>query len=89
MKNNFNSIAFISALALHLIVLGVLVMGADMSLFKEKPKVPKVMIHATVINQKALTDLAHRKAEKVRVEKHRKQQIVAEELRKNEKKSRK
>ena len=86
MKNNFNSIAFVSALALHLIVFGVLVIGADLSLFKEKPKVQKVMIHATVIDQKVLTDLAHRKAELIRIEKQKKQQIAAEVLRKKREK---
>ncbi|WP_094752266.1 cell envelope integrity protein TolA [Psychromonas sp. CD1] len=85
-KNDCNNIAFVSALALHLIVVGVLIIGANYTLPKEKPKPQKIIINATMVNPELLLDLANRKSELIRKERQRKQQIVAEKLRKKRKK---
>ncbi len=58
MKTSTNLVAFITALSLHLIVGGLLLMNVDFSLPKDKPKEAVSIIEATIINQQMLDDLA-------------------------------
>lgn len=67
MKNSSTLIAFISALSLHLIIGGLLLMNIDFSLPKEKPQT--AIINASVVNQKMFDDLARRKDDKKLAEK--------------------
>ena len=63
MKNSTTLIAFITALALHLIVGAVMLLGLDFSLLKEQPKKEVVVISASMVNQKLFDDLAQKKAQ--------------------------
>ncbi|WP_022941814.1 cell envelope integrity protein TolA [Psychromonas hadalis] len=86
MKNSTTVIAFVTALSLHLIVGGVLLMSMDFSLPKNKPK-EMIVIKASVVNQKLFDDLAQKKADKVASEKRKIEQKRAEKARiKREKK---
>lgn len=76
MKNSSTLIAFISALALHLIVGGLLLMNVDLSFPKEKDK--PAIINASVVSQKLFDDLAQRKKEKALQEKKRIEQLRKE-----------
>ncbi|MFT6987338.1 MAG: colicin import membrane protein [Psychromonas sp.] len=67
MKNSSVWIAFISALSLHLILGGILLMNVDFSLPKEKPQTP--IINASVVSQKMFDDLAQRKDDQKLAEK--------------------
>ncbi|MCP4323939.1 MAG: cell envelope integrity protein TolA [Alteromonadales bacterium] len=78
MKNSTFLIAFITALALHLIVGAVLLLGMDFSLPTEKKK-EQVIINASMVNQKLFDDLAQKK-------KQIKADAVAAEKRKLQKK---
>ncbi len=85
MKNSSTVIAFITAVALHLIIGGVLLMNIDFSLPKEKPKTP--IINASLVSQKMFDDLAQRKNEKTLAEKRKIEQARKEKERiKREKK---
>jgi len=71
MKNSLTLIAFISAFALHIIIGGLLLIGIDFSLPKEKPS-PSI-ITASAVSQKLFDDLAQRKKEKIRAEQRKKE----------------
>ncbi|WP_028863009.1 cell envelope integrity protein TolA [Psychromonas aquimarina] len=71
MKNSSTIIAFITALALHLIVGGVLLMNVDLSFTKEKIKSSTPVIQASVVDQKLFDDLAQRKKDKQLADKRR------------------
>jgi colicin import membrane protein len=77
MKNNTDSISFISAFALHLIIGGLLLLSVDFDLPKDKPKESVPVINASIVNQKVFDDLAQRKEDKIREEER-----VKEEARK-------
>jgi colicin import membrane protein len=83
MKNSTTFIAFITALALHLIVGAVMLLGLDFNFLKDKPKQETVVINASMVNQKLFDDLAAKKerqkadvveAEKREVEKKQQEQ---------------
>lgn len=82
MKNSTTPIAFITAISLHLIIGGVLLMTADFSLSKVKPKEVPSIIEASVVSQQMFDDLAQRKANKILAEKQRKEKIRQQEARK-------
>ncbi|WP_413701591.1 cell envelope integrity protein TolA [Psychromonas sp. KJ10-10] len=63
MKNSTTFIAFITALALHLIVGAVMLLGLDFDFLKDKPKPEATVINASMINQKLFDDLAEKKAQ--------------------------
>ncbi|GLS91962.1 protein TolA [Psychromonas marina] len=63
MKNSTTFIAFVTALALHLIIGAVILLGMDFKLLKDKPKEEVVIINASVVNQKLFDDLAKQKAQ--------------------------
>lgn len=63
MKNSTTFIAFITALALHLILGAVLLMGVDFDMFKDKPKQEVAIINASMVNQQLFDNLAQKKAQ--------------------------
>jgi len=77
MKKSPDLISFISALCIHLIIGGVLLMSVDFDLPKEKPKETVAIIEASVVNQKIFDDLAQLKKDKIK-----EQQRLKEEARK-------
>ena len=77
MKNSPDLISFVSALCIHLIIGGVLLMNVDFDLPKEKPKEAVTVIEASVVSQKMFDDLAKLKADKLK-----EQQRLKEEARK-------
>ncbi|MEL0630357.1 cell envelope integrity protein TolA [Psychromonas aquatilis] len=76
MKQRTNLIAFITALSLHLIIGGLLIMGVSFSLPKDQPKASAAVIDATIINQEMLDTLAKNADQK----KKRQQQEVDNEV---------
>lgn len=89
MKNSTTPIAFITAVSLHLIVGGVLLMTADFSLSKPEPKETPVIIEASVVSQQMFDDLAQRKADKKLAEKQRKEKARQQAIREKEEVKRK
>jgi len=85
MKNSTTFIAFITALALHLIIGAVMLLGMEFKLPKEKPKEEVVIINASVVNQKLFDDLANKKAQqvadKLAAEKRKAEQVRKEKAR--------
>jgi len=85
MKNSTTLIAFITALALHLIVGAVMLLGLDFSLLKEPPKKEVVVINASMVNKKLFDDLAQKKAQieadKLAAAKRKAEQIRQEKAR--------
>jgi len=85
MKNSTTLIAFITALALHLIVGAVMLLGLDFSLLKEPPKKEAVVINASMVNKKLFDDLAQKKAQieadKLAAAKRKAEQIRQEKAR--------
>jgi len=85
MKNSTTLIAFITALALHLIIGAVMLLGLDLSLLKEPPKKEVIVINASTVSQKLFDDLAQKKAQqeadKLAAAKRKAQQIRDEKAR--------
>lgn len=84
MKKSKHLIAFVSAVSLHLMIGGVLLMNVDFSRPKDKPKKEAVVIQASVVSQKMFDDLAQRKENKKRAEQQKKIQARKEIERKKE-----
>lgn len=84
MKNSTTFTAFITALALHLLIGAVILLGMDFKFPKDKPK-QEVIINASVVSQKLFDDLASRKAQqeadKLAAAKRKADQIRAEKAR--------
>jgi colicin import membrane protein len=79
-------IPFLIAVGLHVLIGILLVVGANFSLAKEKPKKETAVINATVISQQQFNDLADRKKAKRAAEQRKKDQIRKEkEKRKRDK----
>lgn len=72
MKNSATLIAFITAVSIHLIIGGLLLMNVEFSLPKEKPKPEVAIIEASIVSQQMFDDLAKSKADKKRAEQKKK-----------------
>lgn len=87
MKKSIDLIAFITALSLHLIIGGVLLMGIDFSFKKDKPQ-SAAIINATIINQNMLDDLAQNAERNKRVKEQKIDDERKEKARKAEQEKR-
>ena len=87
MKKSIDLIAFITALSLHLIIGGVLLMGIDFSFKKDKPQ-SAAIINATIINQNMLDDLAQNAERNKRVKEQKVDDERKEKARKAEQEKR-
>lgn len=87
MKKSIDLIAFITALSLHLIIGGVLLMGVDFSFKKDKPQ-SAAIINATIINQNMLDDLAQNAERNKRVKEQKIDDERKEKARKAEQEKR-
>jgi len=88
MKNSPDLISFISALSIHLIIGGVLLMNVDFDLPKEKPKEAVTIIEASVVSQKMFDDLARLKADKLKEEQRLKDEARRQKEREEAEKAR-
>ena len=88
MKNSPDLISFISALSIHLIIGGALLMNVDFDLPKEKPKEAVTIIEASVVSQKMFDDLARLKADKLKEEQRLKDEARRQKEREEAEKAR-
>jgi len=88
MKNSPDLISFISALSIHLIIGGVLLMNVDFDLPKEKPKEAVTIIEASVVSQKMFDDLAQLKVDKLKEEQRLKDEARRQKEREEAEKAR-
>jgi len=88
MKNSPDLVSFISALSIHLIIAGVLLMNVDFDLPKEKPQETFTIIDTSLVSQKMFDDLAQLKTDKAKEEQRLKDEARKQKEREEAEKAR-